>query len=262
MLFAPGTILQRMYLKERLSLLKPGFFIEVGVGAGSLSRLLCQLGWKGAGFEINKASAKNAGQVLKQYIEAGQYQLRNENWLDNEEKFEADLIISSMVIEHLNDTDEALYFERCEKALAESGRCIVLVPSSMKYWGIEDEIAGHYKRYSKETLALLMQKLNWTVLHFSSLTYPLSNILFPISEYFVQKAEKDKLNLSMESKTELSGNRQVPFKTVYPKLFKLILNEKVLFPFHCLQKIFSTHPDALVAYLECQPKNQEELQSC
>ncbi|MCW8452219.1 class I SAM-dependent methyltransferase [Legionella quinlivanii] len=253
MLLAPGTILQRMYLKERLALLKPGFFVEIGIGDGSLSSLLCQLGWKGIGFEINEDTAEKASQSMKCYVDSGQYEVRQQNWLYNQDNLKADLIVSSMVIEHLNESEETLYFKRCESALAQSGICILLVPSSMKYWGIEDEIAGHYKRYSKETLSALMHKLGWEVSHYSSLTYPFSNILFPVSEYLVRKAEKNKLSLSMDIKTKLSGNRQVPYKTSYPKVFKLILNEKVLFPFHWLQKKFSNHPDALVAYLECKP---------
>ncbi|WP_347900740.1 hypothetical protein [Pseudomonas purpurea] len=40
----PGTILQLMYLKERISGLEPGRFFEMGAGAGHMSHLLLSLG--------------------------------------------------------------------------------------------------------------------------------------------------------------------------------------------------------------------------
>jgi len=36
----PGTILQLMYLKERLVNIKPGRFVEIGPGSGEISGLL------------------------------------------------------------------------------------------------------------------------------------------------------------------------------------------------------------------------------
>ena len=36
----PGTILQLMYLRERIKLLTPGRFVEVGPGTGTITALL------------------------------------------------------------------------------------------------------------------------------------------------------------------------------------------------------------------------------
>jgi hypothetical protein len=43
----PGTLLQLMYLRERLEKLEPGRFIEIGPGSGEISKLLLDLGWGG-----------------------------------------------------------------------------------------------------------------------------------------------------------------------------------------------------------------------
>src|SRR5277367_2560525 len=61
----PGTILQPMYVEERLRNRLPGTFIEIGVGRGFLTKLLLDLGWRGVGLELNPdaieaASALNA----------------------------------------------------------------------------------------------------------------------------------------------------------------------------------------------------------
>ena len=254
MILAPGTILQRMYLKERLRQHKPGKFIEVGVGDGSLSYLLCQHGWQGVGFDLNQQATEKAKQLTKKYIDNNQYQIKNENWLSCKINEPVDLVISSMVLEHLDTEDEIKYFDNCKAALKPTGKAMLFIPSSMKYWGIEDEIAGHYRRYTKNYLDILMQKIGWDITTISGLTFPLSNVLYPLSNFLVQRSEQKKMHLSMKERTELSGDRNVLFKTSYPKVLKCILNEFILYPFHVLQKFYSRHPDCQVTYLECKPK--------
>ena len=51
----PGTILQLMYLRERLRNIKPGRFIEIGPGSGEITRLLLELGWAGASMTSSRA---------------------------------------------------------------------------------------------------------------------------------------------------------------------------------------------------------------
>ncbi len=41
----PGTILQLMYLGERLRNIEPGRFIEIGPGSELVMNLLLELGW-------------------------------------------------------------------------------------------------------------------------------------------------------------------------------------------------------------------------
>ena len=48
----PGTILQLMYLNERISKLKPGSFIEVGPGSGEVSNVLLKKGWRGCAYDL------------------------------------------------------------------------------------------------------------------------------------------------------------------------------------------------------------------
>ena len=43
----PGTILQLIYLRERLENIKSGRFLEIGPGSGEICGLLLELGWRG-----------------------------------------------------------------------------------------------------------------------------------------------------------------------------------------------------------------------
>ena len=130
---------------------------------------------------------------------------------------------------------------------------IGFVPASPRHWGIEDDIAGHYRRYTRERLGELMQKAGWTLNYTAGLTYPLSNFLLPLSNYLVNKAEKKKLELSSMERTKLSGRRSVNFKTRFPSMVGLLLNRTVLFPLHLLQKLLASSSQALVLYFETAP---------
>ena len=256
MILPPGTILQFMYIKERLRRLKPGKFIEIGVGQGHLSNLLLNLGWRGTGLDLNPTTIQVAKKNNENYIKSGKYTVQKADWLASKKNSKANLIISSMVLEHLKPEDENKFLQKALRSLNPGGILVLLIPSCPDYWGIDDELAGHYRRYTFQDLTLKTKKIGFDIINLVGLTYPLSNITFPFSEYLVLKAEAKKKSLSMAQKTKLSGNRNVPFKTTYPWFFSLILNEFCLYPFYLLQKMNSKNEKSLIIYAELIPRAQ------
>jgi SAM-dependent methyltransferase len=172
------------------------------------------------------------------------------NWFDAAPAAPVDLIVSCMVLEHMSDADESRYFEQCKSALRPGGRGVLFVPGDPRHWGIEDEIAGHFRRYTFEGLRRRIEEHGLTVRHLAGLTFPVSNLLFPLSEYLVRRAERNKMRLAIAERTRLSGNRAVPFKTTFPALLRLVLNETLLYPFHVLQKLSARNDRSLVVYAE------------
>jgi len=249
-ILAPGTILQLMYFKERLRRIKPGYFIEMGVGRGDLSKVLLDHGWRGRGYELNPQAAQAAKHLNREAVDQGRYQVLRTDWLRSGRLVQADLVVSSMVLEHLNEKDEAKYFQKAWKALKPEGRMILLVPACPDYWGLEDEIAGHYRRYTARELEAKARKSGWKIVDRAGLCYPLCNWLFPISDLLVKRSESGKRKLSMTQRTKLSGYREVPFKTLYPWVFKFVLNPVVLYPFHWLQKMYRENSRCIVLYGE------------
>jgi SAM-dependent methyltransferase len=259
MVLPPGTILQLMYVKERLRKRTPGTFIEIGVGQGLLSSTLLALGWSGVGLEIDAASAEAARANNAAAIQNGVYKVVQEDWLGGEAPAadvpgKADLVISSMVLEHLDEAAEERYFACCAQRLNPGGLCVLLVPGSMRGWGIEDEIAGHHRRYTFSRFQQMLPRFDWRIEHMAGLTFPLSNILLPLSNWLVARSEGVKRELDMQARTRASGHRNVYGKTVFPTLAGAILNEWALYPFHLLQKAFRRCERALVIYVECVPK--------
>lgn len=247
---APGSILQRIYLNERINTFKAKSFCEVGSGNGFISKLLLEKGMSGVGFDLNSSACENNKQLNAQYIAQNKYKVINGNFFEGNLTDKFDLIISCMVIEHLDAEMVHDYFEVCKKYLNKNGKIVVLVPSSMKHWGIEDEIAGHFKRYSFSDFEAIANEHHLKISNKSGLTYPISNWLLGLSNYLVKKSEGHKSTISMQEQTIESGNRNVKFKTDFPIYFKLLLNNFTMYPFHVLQKINSKNENSLVMYCE------------
>jgi SAM-dependent methyltransferase len=248
---APGSILQRRYLADRLSRVPAGRFTEVGVGTGRLSRLLLERGWRGTGWELSAPSLALARTTTAPWLADGAYALHDGDWLTSPApESPADLILSSMVLEHLDEADERRYLRRAAAQLAADGLVVLLVPASPRHWGIEDEIAGHFRRYTRDRLRTLAAEDGWEVVHLAGLTYPLSNALLGLSNALVRRAESSKRELSMQARTEQSGHRSVPLKTSFPAIAGLVLNDRTMQPWDRLQRRYADHPSALVLYCE------------
>ena len=247
---APGSILQRMYLAERLQLSNARTFCEIGSGNGVIAQFLINLGMTGCGYDLNQSACQNNQTKNSLAIRNGNYKVHCDDFLTSHIESKFDLVLSCMVIEHLNDSQVFAYFEKCKSILTDNGTIVVLVPSSMNHWGIEDEIAGHLRRYDFTSLEKIAINHKLVLIDMAGLTFPLSNVLFRVSNSIVNKNEKHKKLLSNTEQTILSGNRQVKFKTDFPSVFKLFFNTITLFPFHIVQKMFRNNKNSLVIYAE------------
>ena len=91
--------------------------------------------------------------------------------------------------------------------------------------------------------------------HVAGLTFPLSNLLLPVSNRLVARAERGRLAMTAYERTLHSGNRDVTGKTSFPAGARLLLNERAMFPLHLVQRAFAGSPRALVLYGEARPRS-------
>jgi len=254
----PGTILQLLYLEKRLMHQPCGTFIEVGVGLGHYSACLLAMGWTGMGYDIDEVSVAKASARNSAAVASGRYRVVASDWLQADGASTVDLILAAMVLEHFNDQDRFLFLQACARHLAPGGNCIFLVPGSPRDWGIEDEIAGHYRRYTQADLKKMLGSAGWIVRHVAGLNYPISNLLLPLSNYLTRRSENQKRRLTMQERTKLSGRRSVLGKTHTPLFMSLFVNRLTLYPFHLLQKIYRNAERAHVIYVECAPRRSDD----
>lgn len=249
----PGTLLQLMYLGERIKTMRPGRFIEIGPGAGHITALLLEFGWTGVAYDLEPSTVNAVTARFREEIETGRLRAENANWLSINSAEPADLVISCMVLEHFDDDGERAFVDAAKRNLTPAGVMITIVPGSPRHWGIEDEIAGHFRRYTDASARTLFGSAGWRVRHTAGLTFPISNLLFPLSNFLVSRAEARKLSLSMVERTKQSGIRNVPMKTTFPSIFGLLLNKVSMYPLHLIQKACRHSDRAMVLYIEATP---------
>lgn len=251
----PGTLLQLMYLRERIRHVPPGRFIEVGPGSGEITRLLLDHGWSGCSYDLEAKTIAALKDRFSKEIAEHRFVPINDDYLSSItlESEKVDLVISCMVMEHLEDDAQSAFMRTSAECLINGGIMIGLVPSSPAHWGIEDDIAGHCRRYTRGGIEVLTADSGWKLLHIAGLTFPISNLLLPVSNFLVNRSERSKLDLSLLDRTKNSGRRQVKFKTYFPSILGILLNRFTLLPMYLLQKLFVKSESALVLYFEAQP---------
>jgi len=251
---APGSILSMMVLASRSSIKAGrGRFVELGAGNGDAAAVLLNLGWQGVLYELDYEAAKSLRLRFAEQILTNRLEVMHGNFLDNELDNECvDLVFSSMVLEHLPEHEVNHVLAQSARVLKNQGYFVAFVPGSKRHWGIEDLVAGHFRRYSRRELNSLLLSANLRVRSIFGVTYPISNALFGLSNFLVRRGESQKLAENMKMRTESSGRRDVAWKTSYPTWSKLFLNPVTLSPFFLFQHWFRHHDDCLVLFLEAQ----------
>lgn len=118
--------------------------LDFGCGSGYFVEVLAKDGFDAYGLDIS-SEAVNFGQSqgIKNLgvIDAHQINFPGKTF---------DVVLTLDVLEHLENSDWAL--AEMERVLKPGGIVIVMVPAYMFLWGVQDEVAHHYRRYTKELL--------------------------------------------------------------------------------------------------------------
>ena len=250
----PGTILQLMHVRDRLTRITPGVFVAIGPGTGDITALLLELGWRGTAFDLSTETIESLQIRFSDGIRTGKLVVAKADFCTLVLKPKSvNLVISSMVIEHLDDANEAHSFEKARACLTAGGVSIHFDPAHMRYWGSEDDIAGHVRRYSYASTHDLAVRLGWQIKQMSRLTILLSNLLLPLSNRQVKQHEVDKLALTYLDRSKDTGQQNVTNKIHFPLYLRYFLNHYILFPFYILQKMFAQASRAMLFYVELKP---------
>lgn len=234
----PGTLCQNQLALDVVRAAGARTFCEIGVGTGSLALALCRNGLRGVGVEYSAAAAAVARQRLEQQIGAGAFRLIEGDFLAlpaPDQPF--DVALSMMVMEHIEDDLE--FARRLRSWVKPGGTVIVGVPARMDRWGIEDVAAGHFRRYERRDLRAVLTAAGLEDVVVRSASVPTANLTFHLSNLLVRSAWAGRdASHSQRERTELSGLHDVPFKTLFPAPFKLLLNPIAMYPLFVLQRAF------------------------
>lgn len=116
---------------------------DFGCGSGYLVGELQKMGYDASGSDTSSEAVEFGRRRAVKNIEA----VRTG---EMPQKDGFDMILALDVIEHIKDDSEAI--RGLEKALKPEGILIITVPAYQWMWGVQDEVAHHFRRYTVSSL--------------------------------------------------------------------------------------------------------------
>jgi hypothetical protein len=99
-------------------------------------------------------------------------------------------------------------------------------------------LSGHYRRYTRADLTALFHDADLVDVRIWSVTAPIANCLRGLSNLALARGAAARRELGRREQTQLSGLKDVPYKTLFPSWFTLILNRHTMYPLVALQRLF------------------------
>ncbi|MBN2560296.1 MAG: methyltransferase domain-containing protein [Phycisphaerae bacterium] len=233
----PNTSCMHRAFLEMLEGRSIGTFIEVGPGCGHLSQLLCSREAVGVGIDFSPVAISGLKGNLAEEIARGRYSVIEADFMKTDLHLQVDLVFSMLVMEHV--ADDMMFLRRMKMATRQSGIVLTAVPGRKDKWGIDDELYGHIRRYDRADLFALFRDAGFADVHVRSIAVPISNLLFGLTNWISERSRaRARRELPLAERTKLSGQKDIPYKKVFPPWFRLVLNEYTYCPFHILQRLF------------------------
>ena len=104
-----------------------------------------------------------------------------------------DVILAMDVIEHIEDDKSAI--KEIERLLKPGGYLIITVPAYQWMWGVQDEVAHHFRRYNVSSLLKIVDSSSFSVLkksYFNTfLFFPIVAVRFVSKLFKIKERESD-----------------------------------------------------------------------
>jgi SAM-dependent methyltransferase len=214
------TISGRLRYDVLLRLIPPDVssVLEIGAGKGGLGALLAR-DFDYLGLEPDAESYAFAHRQLGDRV----LPIREEDFAQRQ----FDAVCAFELLEHIEDDVGALRDWRAR--LNPGGHLFLSVPSGRERYGPLDERAGHFRRYDRHDLELVLSEAGFTRPVIVSYGFPIGYLLLAGLNLAARRA---KVGLSMESRTAASGRWLQPTPTT------AALTRGVAMPFALIQRPF------------------------
>lgn len=221
----PKHILRRKCIEDAVKDIIPGYFLEFGPGNGDLTKFFLDRNFFGKCYDIGSETKIILKDILKEY--------KNIEVLENLEALSEncfDYLFAFEVLEHIKEDVSIL--KSWTKYLKEGGILLLSVPAHMKKFGIEDEMVGHYRRYDRKDILMMLEQCGYHDIKLYSYGFPLGNITRNIS--LLMNKNKVLGGLTMEERSILSGIKREERTNYWSFLYR----DPIIYPFAFIQQFF------------------------
>ena len=140
--------------------------LDVGCGEGDTLEALVNAGYTNlSGVDVVETEGIK---MLKDKITFRESTI--EQYLEQADSESFDFIIMADILEHIEG--DVVVLEGLSKKLKSGGKLLLCVPAYQFLWGVDDEMVGHYRRYSKASLKAAIDGLPIKILDVKYLGFP------------------------------------------------------------------------------------------
>ncbi|MFD0990243.1 class I SAM-dependent methyltransferase [Mariniflexile jejuense] len=145
-----------------------GKILEIGSGIGNISHFFIKDGYDIFLSDIRVGYCLELEKKFKTFKNFSGTETINLTDANFDEKYKNhsqkyDTVFALNVVEHIYEDELAL--KNCHKLLSKNGNVIILVPSYQSLFNQFDEELGHYRRYTKTSLANVFSKSDFELIH-------------------------------------------------------------------------------------------------
>ena len=199
---APSYLFRRWALFRLLKPLPKGKVLEIGCASGAMLVDLTGIGFKAVGVEISEKAYNLSSRILSEYEDVPVYRSIPG---DSKEKF--DYVMALEVIEHIDDDFSALL--QWKGLLKKEGKLFISVPAHKSKWSSSDEWVGHYRRYEKDDLVILLQKAGFEPERILCYGVPFKNIIDIVRGFYhrrlIKRRKSSQDDINKKTATAESG---------------------------------------------------------
>jgi 2-polyprenyl-3-methyl-5-hydroxy-6-metoxy-1,4-benzoquinol methylase len=175
----------------------PAEVLDAGCGDGSLTAALSRLGYRVSAVDASPLCVERCRQAVAWMPQGDESASRvRQSGLDAlpfaDGSFDA--CVSGEVLEHV--ADDAAAARELWRVLRPGGHCVVTVPADPALWGIEDEWAGHLRRYTQRQLADLFGGAGFAIVSLRRWGWPMTYIYdrFVFRRWLARRIAKGRAN--------------------------------------------------------------------
>jgi 2-polyprenyl-3-methyl-5-hydroxy-6-metoxy-1,4-benzoquinol methylase len=152
----------------------PGSCLDAGCGTGEFALAMAARGWQVIGFDPSEYAigiARKAAEALGRAVE---FVVSGAQEFPTGETF--NLVLSIDVLEHIEGDAAAMF--KLASLVSPSGALVVSVPMDPALWSSADEFSGHFRRYTRESLATLAEGAGLRIEKMTSYGYPFTRLMW------------------------------------------------------------------------------------